>query len=27
VNDEGVIAGGALDSKTGVVSAFIAVPF
>ncbi len=27
VNDEGVIAGGAIDAKTGVVSAFVAVPF
>ncbi len=27
VNDEGVIAGGALDAKTGVVSAFVAIPF
>jgi probable HAF family extracellular repeat protein len=27
VNDEGVIAGGAIDAKTGVVSAFVAIPF
>jgi probable HAF family extracellular repeat protein len=27
VNDAGVIAGGAIDAKTGVVSAFVAVPF